>query len=661
MELSVATCFADSTNPVDLHEIPVAITGSWVKDGHRFSITKEDLDDIVTNFAKRKNGEVVIDYEHASERPDVARGGPVPAAGWIHGLTVRAQDEGSGEVLWATVEWEKDAREMLESKKYKFFSPAIDWGAVDKKTGRSKGATITSGALTNHPFLEELPAIQLSENAKQIVVPVVDGAKIKVKVDAKHDEAEKQKLAEISLDQKRMAVGDAVREKFGNKLSYPEMASGPWVKEVFDGHVIVECEGKLFKVDYTVDDKGDVKLGEPKQVNVEYVEASELSEATMERMTDKKFSEGVLKVIEQLTEKDKVGNSKKLCESVRAALTTREGALAMNDVQLGESVIRLLDDIDAYGVEGDRGDQDGLRSEAESRAKKIDSPSDDDETEELREKAKKEEDDALEATDSASGGKIARFSIRKMRAADGVGRLGHHAVIAADGKLAGFISHGDLMKHAARHGAGGGTMKASEKDVEEVIKEKTGRPLTLSETVKLVETGINAKELQEQAEGADARKASHKLMLSTAVDDKGQFSARAVRRLLGDERITQRDYADFVDAVEDADKVIAEGRFLPKQRKLLVQLCLTDRKMFEDLANSQSKHLHLFSQEGTSGTGEESGNPQAEIDGRINQMMRENDKLSYRDAYTKVLASDANLKKRYDEFTKNARTGQRLM
>src|SRR6266487_1086082 len=74
----------------DLYEIPIALTGRWVKGGREFSITSRDLEAMARNFEKRKNDQVVIDYEHASEAPEVALGGPVPAAGWIHELRVRS-------------------------------------------------------------------------------------------------------------------------------------------------------------------------------------------------------------------------------------------------------------------------------------------------------------------------------------------------------------------------------------------------------------------------------------------------------------------------------------------------------------------------------------------------------------------------------------------
>ena len=154
----------------NLHEIPICVTGTWVKNSHKFSITAEDLADMVRNFDKRKNDQVVIDYEHASEQPEVAKGGPIPAAGWIHvlrvGAALVAAQEGhpQGVPLLASVEWTPDAARMIQGGQYRFFSPAIDWNFSDKETGKSQGATLTSGALTNHPFLEELPPITLTES-----------------------------------------------------------------------------------------------------------------------------------------------------------------------------------------------------------------------------------------------------------------------------------------------------------------------------------------------------------------------------------------------------------------------------------------------------------------------------------------------------------------
>jgi len=170
-----------------LFEIPIALTGSWVKRGRRFQITPDDLAAMVLNFGKRKNEQIVIDYEHASETPEVAQGGPVPAAGWMHDLSVVSGSrkagfvaktssatsngqppalsgaKGTADILSALVEWTPEAERLIQQGAYRFFSPAIDWGYHDKQTGEPQGATLTSGALTNHPFLEELPPIMLTD------------------------------------------------------------------------------------------------------------------------------------------------------------------------------------------------------------------------------------------------------------------------------------------------------------------------------------------------------------------------------------------------------------------------------------------------------------------------------------------------------------------
>ena len=391
--VSFAAQFAERTDPVDLYEMPIAVTGSWVKDGHRFSITSEDLYDIVRNFDKRKNGQIVVDFEHASERPEVARGGPVPAAGWIHDLEVRpAEDRGEGEVLWASVEWVPDARKMLKDKKYKFFSPAIDWGGMDKKTGRSSGARLTSSALTNHPFLEELPEIRLSSvelmserapiaNGQQIVVPIVDNAKIKVKIDSKHKDDDREEMGDISLDQKRSAISDAIQKQYGGSI---EFGKNPWVKEVFDDHAIIDADGKLFRCDYSMDKRGNVKLGKPKQVEVSYQEVKPMKA----EMTDMQFTSAIVRCVEMAESR---GNNRALCAEIRRLLGA-EG----EEKALSEKVVKLLDELDraAEGSPRDRDEEqfhisgegpmrNRLRKEALARAKKIDEK-DDSETDYLK-------------------------------------------------------------------------------------------------------------------------------------------------------------------------------------------------------------------------------------------------------------------------------------
>ena len=139
-----------------LVEIPIAVTGAWKRGSSEVSLTQDDLGRMAANFKKRKNREINVDYDHASEMTDVARGGPIPSAGRI--LKMR-----SNGALYAGIEFTARALELIRNKEYRYVSPAIDWSATDKQTGNPQGTTLTSLALTNRPFLEELPPIRLSE------------------------------------------------------------------------------------------------------------------------------------------------------------------------------------------------------------------------------------------------------------------------------------------------------------------------------------------------------------------------------------------------------------------------------------------------------------------------------------------------------------------
>ncbi|HEV2349023.1 MAG TPA: phage protease [Terriglobia bacterium] len=210
----------------ELARIPIAITGKWVRDGSDFSITLADLEEIVRNFKERRNGEINVDYDHASEMPEVAAGGPVPSAGRIvelekpqllvtphppscvghplpkgegkdeknklrsplpgqegkdeknklrsplprgEGGEGSEPGEGSRWILYGNYDPTPRARQLIESGEYRYISPAISWAGRDKRTGKMTGTTLTSVALTNRPFLEELPQIRLSDPAYQLV------------------------------------------------------------------------------------------------------------------------------------------------------------------------------------------------------------------------------------------------------------------------------------------------------------------------------------------------------------------------------------------------------------------------------------------------------------------------------------------------------------
>jgi phage I-like protein len=144
----------------ELVRIPLMKLGRWVKGNLKFAITRADAGTLLENFRKRQSGELVIDYDHASEFPELAKGQPIPAAGWLREIDDEPDAQG---VLWGKAEFTQRAREMIAAKEYKYISPGIDWGVRDKVSGEQQGATLTHVALLNRPFFDMLPAVQLSE------------------------------------------------------------------------------------------------------------------------------------------------------------------------------------------------------------------------------------------------------------------------------------------------------------------------------------------------------------------------------------------------------------------------------------------------------------------------------------------------------------------
>jgi hypothetical protein len=166
-----------------LIRIPIAVTGKWKGGEREFSIELEDLEQIRENFAKKPTGEINVDYEHASEVP-FGTGGPVLSAGRVTKLDEPEQfqngnrESGIGNrgkansqlptpnsrfILWGRYEPTERARELIANREYRYISPAIRWGTKDKVTGKTAGTALTSVALVNKPFLEELPEIHLCE------------------------------------------------------------------------------------------------------------------------------------------------------------------------------------------------------------------------------------------------------------------------------------------------------------------------------------------------------------------------------------------------------------------------------------------------------------------------------------------------------------------
>ena len=104
--------------PVLPEWIRVLPRGTVELSDHRepFLVDEASLLSMAADFRSR-GVDLVIDYEHQS-----LQGERAPAAGWIKELEAR------GDGLWARVEWTQQARDYLEKKEYRYFSPVLQAG-----------------------------------------------------------------------------------------------------------------------------------------------------------------------------------------------------------------------------------------------------------------------------------------------------------------------------------------------------------------------------------------------------------------------------------------------------------------------------------------------------------------------------------------------------
>lgn len=139
-----------------------------------FELNAKVFDEIVQNWERTGRKPIPVDYEHASEADATSGTIPIhgaPAQGWITDL----KNHGAGG-LYGKFEWLPQARAQIRGGQYKFLSPAIRFESRDKVTGRPIGARLTSAALTNQPFLDNLAPVQAKAMAKDLIAARDDAA-----------------------------------------------------------------------------------------------------------------------------------------------------------------------------------------------------------------------------------------------------------------------------------------------------------------------------------------------------------------------------------------------------------------------------------------------------------------------------------------------------
>jgi len=107
------------------------------------AIFDDESAQLIIDEFKNQRHDMVVDYEHQTLSGDQA-----PAAGWVTNITY----DNNG--LWVHVKWTDKAKEYIESKEYRYFSPVCQIRKKDRKI-----TALYNVALTNQPRLNDLPPL----------------------------------------------------------------------------------------------------------------------------------------------------------------------------------------------------------------------------------------------------------------------------------------------------------------------------------------------------------------------------------------------------------------------------------------------------------------------------------------------------------------------
>jgi phage I-like protein len=136
-------------------EIELIPAGEFTLADGRGTFTMPDPAEFITNSmayaAARSGGELLVDFDHGSERKGVDEK-QTAAAGWITSLR---HNQAAGRIM-ATVRWTAQGREALVGRAYRFISPVF----AHTKDNRLLG--VVRAGLTNVPAISDLKAVAAS-------------------------------------------------------------------------------------------------------------------------------------------------------------------------------------------------------------------------------------------------------------------------------------------------------------------------------------------------------------------------------------------------------------------------------------------------------------------------------------------------------------------
>lgn len=121
----------------------------------KLDISRTLLNELIKNFeAKVRRIDISLDVDHKASQGDTR------ATGWLEQVQLREAQGDCPAGLWGLTCWTGYGVKFLKDKEYKYFS--IEFGPYeDAETGKKYANVILGGALTNRPFMKQMPAIAL--------------------------------------------------------------------------------------------------------------------------------------------------------------------------------------------------------------------------------------------------------------------------------------------------------------------------------------------------------------------------------------------------------------------------------------------------------------------------------------------------------------------
>lgn len=135
-------------------DVCIAMAGDYVYHGEPLTLDSTVFSNLIENF-NRESQALPVFRGHADVNGS-STGEEVDSYGWILGLTM---DEDSN--LWAKVEFNKEMADSIKDGRFKYCSIYMREES-DRQTGDEIGNRLVSLAMTNEPYLPNLPAITLS-------------------------------------------------------------------------------------------------------------------------------------------------------------------------------------------------------------------------------------------------------------------------------------------------------------------------------------------------------------------------------------------------------------------------------------------------------------------------------------------------------------------